>query len=333
METKHGWKQAVHDRYHELKSMGETFFPYVVFKDVVAITIVFAALVCLSIYFPPHLEVLADPTEKNYNPRPEWYFLFLFQMLKYVPPQFETIAIVVVPATLVGLLFLLPFIDRYSHRHPFDRPFITGLGVIGVAGMVYLGVEGYRAPLTNPTVEKNPQEIEGQRLFSSLRCQSCHSIAGNGGIIAPALDMVGSRRDKEWLAEHFRDPQKVFPGTKMPNFGLLDEEVRALVVYMSSLGGGSFTPKAPELFEENCSTCHKIGDVGEDLGYPGSDLSRVGLYREQGWLLKYIENPEKVDPKAAMTEFASILTHDEIEDLARYLSAQRAAPKRSSEKQ
>lgn len=321
METnnKHVWKQAVHDRYHELKSMGEAFFPYVVLKDVIAITIVFAVLVFLSIYLPPNLEVLADPTDKNYNPRPEWYFLFLFQLLKYVPPKLETIAIVFIPAGLIGFLFLLPFIDRYSHRHPFDRPFITGLGIIGVLGMVYLGVEGYRAPLTNPIVEKNPQEIEGQRLYSSLRCQSCHSIAGKGGIIAPALDAVGSRKNKEWLIDHFKNPQKVSPGSVMPNFGLLDIEINNLVVYMSSLAGGSFSPKAPELFKENCATCHKLGNVGEDLG---PNLSSIGQYREQGWLKTYIENPEKVDPKASMPAFADSLTHEQIEDLARYLSTQ-----------
>lgn len=324
METKHNWKQTVHDRYYELKSMGESFFPYVVFKDVIAITIVFAVLIGLSIYLPPHQEALADPTDKNYNPRPEWYFLFLFEMLKYVPPELETVAIVVIPAILVGSLFMLPFFDRFAHRHPFDRPVITGLGIIVVLGIVYLGVEGYRAPLTNPIVEKNPQEIEGQRLFTELRCRSCHSISGKGGVIAPALDTVGSRQSKEWLAEHFRNPQKVTPGSVMPNFGLLDEEIKSLVVYMSSLGGGSFSPKAPELFKENCVTCHKIGDVGEDIG---PDLSGVGTYREQGWLLKYIEDPTKIDLNASMPGFIDTLKPEEIEDLARYLSAQRGIPR------
>lgn len=323
METnKNGWKQIVHDRYQELKSMGESFFPYIVYKDVIAITIVFAVLVFLSIKMPPQLEVLADPTDKTYNPRPEWYFLFLFQMLKYFPGWLETIAVVVVPAALIGILFLLPFFDRFDHRHPFDRPVITGLGVVAVVGMVYLGIQGYRAPLTNPIVEKNPQEVEGQRIyFEKVRCQNCHSINGRGGTIAPALDTVGSRRDKEWLANHFRDPQKASPGSKMPNFGLLDNEIESLVVYMSSLGGGSFTSKAPGLFKENCSTCHKIGGDGEDIG---PDLSGVGQYKQTAELIQYINNPAKVDPNAMMPSFADSLSRAEIEDLARYLSAQRS---------
>lgn len=325
METrpgnKHSWKQIVLERYHELKSMGESFFPYIVFKDVIAITVVFTVLVSLSIKQPPYLEVLADPTDKTYNPRPEWYFLFLFQMLKYFPGWLETIAVVVIPAAIIGFLILLPFIDGGSHRHPFDRPFITGLGAIAVIGMFYLGIEGYRAPLTNPVVEKNVQEVEGQRIyFEKVRCQNCHSINGRGGTIAPALDTVGSRRDKGWLVNHFNDPQKVTPGSAMPNFGLLDNEVEALVVYMSSLGGASFTTKAPVLFEENCSACHKIGKNGGDVA---PDLSGIGQYRDQAWMKIYIENPEKVDPKTSMPGFKDSLSNEQIEDLSRYLSAQR----------
>ena len=106
----------------------------------------------------------------------------------------------------------------------------------------------------------------------------------------------------------------------MPNFGLLDKEVEALVVYMSSLGGGSFTPKASELFKENCSVCHKLGDTGEDLG---PDLSQVGQYRDQEWLARYIAHPEKIDPNGSMPAFADIITPEQIEDLSRFLAAQR----------
>jgi len=320
------WKQEVQSRYYELKGLGKPFFPYIVFKDMVAIALVFAWLVALSVYKGADLETMADPTDTTSNPRPEWPFLFLFQLLKYIPPQFETVAVVIIPAVIVSFLILLPFLDRGPKRHPFDRPFIIGLGVIGITGAVYLGIQGYLSPLTNPIVEKNVQVIEGKRLFTDMRCQSCHSIGGRGGMVGPVLDMVGSRRDKEWLTEHFRNPQKMFPGSQMPNFGLLGKEIEALAVYMSSLSGGSFTSEAPALFQEHCSSCHKIGDVGEDLG---PDLSQVGLHYEQEWLARYIAHPEKIEPKTAMEVYADILTPEQIEDLARYLSAQcRVAPKK-----
>lgn len=323
--NQHSWKQAVHNRYHEFKLMGESFFPYVIYKDAIVMAIVITVLSFLSIFFPPVLESVADPTDKNSNPRPDWPFLFFFQLLKYIPPQFETIAIILIPTALLAILFGVPFLDRYAHRHPADRPYIVGFGLVLVTVIVFLGVQGYRAPFTNPIVEKNRQEIMGQRIyFEKVRCQICHSINGKGGIAGPALDTVGSRRNKKWLTDHFRNPQKVSPNTTMPNFGLLDEEIQALVVYMSSLGGGSFSPKAPELFKENCAACHKIGNEGEDLV---SDLSDIGRYKQLGELTNYINNPKAVDPKAEMDGFGDSLSKTEIEDLARYLSAQRGQAK------
>lgn len=324
MKTENDWKLEVQHRYSELKNLGKSFFPYVVFKDMVVITLVFTGLVALSLYDGVHLEILADPTDTTYNPRPEWYFLFIFQLLKYFPGSLEVVAVVVIPLIIISFLVFLPFIDRGSKRHPLDRPFITGIGIIGIVGAVYLSVQGYYSPLTNPIVKKNPQALEGRRLFVDMRCQSCHSIGGRGGTVGPALDTVGSRQSKEWLTDHFRDPQKMFPSTKMPDFGLLDKEIEALVVYMSSLGGGSFTPEAPALFKEYCADCHKIGDIGEDL-FPESNLSQIGQHREQEWIVRVIAHPESIKPDTGMPIFADILTPEQIEDLSRYLSAQRGA--------
>lgn len=329
MEIKNNWKQDVQRRYLELKNLGKSFFPYVVFKDILAIVLVFAGLVTLSLYAGIHLETLADPTDTTYNPRPEWYFLFLFELLKYFPGSLEIVAVVVIPLVIIGFLISLPFIDKGPKRHPLDRPFITGLGLIGIVGAIYLGIQGYRSPLTNSVVEKDYQILEGQRIYGELRCQSCHSIGGRGGIVAPPLDTVGSRRNREWLTNHFRNPQDLSPGSVMPNFGLLDKEIEALVIYMGSLGGGSFTTEAPVIFQEHCSSCHKLGNTGEEIG---PDLSQVGQYREQGWLLKYIENPEKIDPNASMPAFGDILTPTQIEDLSRYLAAQRGIASKKSQK-
>jgi cytochrome c2 len=146
---------------------------------------------------------------------------------------------------------------------------------------VVLTIQGSQTPLTNPIVQKDPLITEGKRLFTDLHCQYCHSLNGQGGSVGPALDEVGLRRNRDWLAAHFRDPKKVTPGTKMPNFNLLDGEVEALVAYMSSLGGGSFSAQAPRLFEENCATCHKFHGVGEDIG---PDLSHIGQGRDADYI-------------------------------------------------
>lgn len=314
------WKAAVDKRYHDLKDRGVPFFPDIVFKDIVAIVILFAVLAALAYFKGAGLEDMADPTATDYNPRPEWYFLFLFQFLKYVPGKAEALATSVLPGLAVLVLFLMPFLDRGAKRHPLDRKFWSGLGLAVMGGIIFLTVQGLRAPDTNVTIPKNPLVVQGRRLFTELRCASCHSIDGHGGIVGPTLDQAGSRRGKEWIELHFRNPQAMTPGSKMPNFKLLDSEVEALTAYILSLEGGAYSAEAPKLFEDQCMTCHMINGKGDDSG---PDLSLEGKTREQGWIEIYIREPEKIYAESAMPGFAKDLTPEQIEDLARFVAAQR----------
>lgn len=319
------WKDAYHKRYAELKAQGKSFFPYIVAKDLVVCAAIFFIVAGLALFYGAHLEDLADPTDNTYNPRPEWYFLFMYELLKYFPGSWEPIAAVVLPTVGIGALLFLPFLDGGPKRHPLDRKGVVGAGLAALAAVIYLGIQGYRSPLTNPVVKHDPAVLEGKRMYRELRCQYCHSIGGRGGVVGPELDTIGSRRNRDWLVDHFRNPQKLKPGSAMPNFGLLDQEIEGLVSYMSSLGGGAYTTDAPRLFTEHCASCHRIGKEGEDSG---PDLSRVGQYREPAWLAEYLKDPAKMNKDAAMPGFAETLTPAQIEDLARYLAAQRGgAPK------
>ena len=161
--------------------------------------------------------------------------------------------------------------------------------------------------------------MEGKRLYGDLHCEYCHTLHGHGGTVGPVLDEVGIRRNQDWLANHFRNPKKVTPGTKMPNFNLLDGEVESLVAYMSTLGAGTFTAKAPGLFEENCATCHKFHGVGEEIA---TDLTHIAGVRDADYIAAYIKDPIKLNPVAAMQGFSDQLTADQIKDLANYLYQQ-----------
>jgi mono/diheme cytochrome c family protein len=195
----------------------------------------------------------------------------------------------------------------------------TGVGILAMIGLVVLTVLGAQSPLTNPMVKKDPLIVEGKKLFDSFHCLYCHSLKGQGGSVGPALDNVGMRRNREWLAAHFRDPKKMTPGTKMPNFKMMDSEVEALVAYMSSLGGGTFTAEAPRLFEDNCASCHKFQGVGEEIG---PDLSHIGQGRDADFIAAYIKDPVQLNKDAAMQGFADQLTANQIQDLANYLYQQ-----------
>ena len=128
------WHKKYKERYAKLKASGKPFFPYAVAKDTLVAFLILCGLCALAWHYGAKLEDLADPTDATYNPRPEWYFLFLFQTLKFFPGRLESIAAILLPGLGLGLLILLPFLDRGPERHPFDRPFWTLLGVLTLGG-------------------------------------------------------------------------------------------------------------------------------------------------------------------------------------------------------
>ena len=110
------------DEYHVQKEAGEPFYPYSLSKDAAAALIVFVAIIVLAWRFPAEVGQFPDPTDTNYNPLPEWYFLFLFQFLKYFPGSLEPVVAVVLPSLAILGLLVLPFVDLRLLRNPLDCP-------------------------------------------------------------------------------------------------------------------------------------------------------------------------------------------------------------------
>src|SRR5436190_20769047 len=109
--------------YYILKNQGKPFFPYAVLKDSVMAAIVLVVIILLSLFLGAELGPKADPTTTTYTPRPEWYFFFLFELLRVVkPPALVFIATMGIPTVCLVLLLLLPFYDRGPERHPLRRP-------------------------------------------------------------------------------------------------------------------------------------------------------------------------------------------------------------------
>lgn len=318
------WKVKFRQRYEELKKAGKPFFPNIIFKDTVAVLVVFIALLIVVFLLPAPLEEIADPTDNTYNPRPDWYFLFLFQALKLFPGSLEAVAAIILPTLVLIFLLLLPFIDRGSKRHPFDRPILTFAGLMAIAVVATLTYTGFKSPLLNPVVPKDAMVLAGQRLYQNLRCPYCHSINGKGGLFAPDLSTVGARRDASWLAEHFRDPQSASPGSLMPRLNLLPEEIDQMVAFMGTLGGaGPFTKEAPQLFVEHCSACHNLDGQGGDTG---PELTTIRTYRDKAAVYTYIRDPASMNPGSIMPGFQNVLTDAQIEDLSRYLMSSQRKP-------
>jgi menaquinol-cytochrome c reductase cytochrome b/c subunit len=120
--------------YYLFKTQGKPFFPYAVLKDSVMAAIVLVVIILLSIFLGAELGPKADPTTTTYTPRPEWYFFFLFELLRVVkPPALVFIATVGIPTICLILLILLPFIDRNPERNPLKRPIATLAGIAVIA--------------------------------------------------------------------------------------------------------------------------------------------------------------------------------------------------------
>jgi len=213
----------------------EPLFPNQLFKDSIFMLVVFLALASFAIMFPAPLEPQADPTDSTYNPRPEWYFYFVFQMLRIFEGKYEVVGTVVLPTIAVIGLILLPFLDRDPERSPRKRTIVMIVAGLAVVLVGVLTIMGARAPIVNAPAVTSPSVLAGRILYDKNGCAACHSVHGKGGKVGPELTHVGSRRDADWLLRHFKDPQAMSPGSLMPKVMLQEKELNELTEYMMSL--------------------------------------------------------------------------------------------------
>jgi cbb3-type cytochrome oxidase cytochrome c subunit len=147
--------------------------------------------------------------------------------------------------------------------------------------------------------------------------------------VGPDLALAIPAHDDAWTRAHFRNPQGVVPGSVMPAMGLLESEVDSLTAYVDELrGGGPYSEQAPRLARRYCSECHRIAGRGGDKG---PDLSAIGDARTRSFLHRYTEDPSGLLESSHMPALLAPegpLTHAQIEDIARYLAAQRSTASR-----
>src|SRR6059058_3387778 len=181
--------------YSVLKSQGKPFFPYAVAKDSLMAVIVMLAIILMSLTLGAELGPKADPTTTTYVPRPEWYFFFLFELLRVIkPPELVPLATIGVPTICMILLFLLPFYDRSPERRPERRPIATAAGIFTIAAMAYLTYLGASAGSPNEIDMKVAARFEpGKMVVAQSGCLACHKIGENGGTLGPDLTHIGDR--------------------------------------------------------------------------------------------------------------------------------------------
>ena len=247
---------------------GKPFYPYAMFHDTVMSLVVVAVIVGLAClwYFTsgeapgdsgvlgPRYTDESDPGTISFTPRPDWYFYFLFYLLRIFKwPESVFLATVGIPTILLILLFLVPFYDRRRERRIARRPVAVVAALLVIASMgvlTYKGAVAKEALASEnlaqvPAWQKQqnlPQDaLPGARIFASLTCLNCHSYLGTGGGFAgaPDLSAEGSKgRGIQFQIDHLKCPSCVNPGSPMPSFAALtDQQLRQLAVFLEASKG------------------------------------------------------------------------------------------------
>jgi ubiquinol-cytochrome c reductase cytochrome b subunit len=211
------------------------FYPNHLFVEAAVAFFVLLVLVVLALIWQTPLEDIADPSDSAYVPRPEWYFLFYFQLLKYFKGALTVVGTFVLPVLTGVLLILWPFLDRSEETRLSKRPRSVVLGIGVVLAMVLLTVvavvEDSDLRMDLPPIQEQ-QLAEGEDLFNRF-CILCHSMHGKGGFMAPDLTQVGARVNRVYIERVMITPQIVSQTTIMSKIPLSDEERHAISAFLS----------------------------------------------------------------------------------------------------
>jgi menaquinol-cytochrome c reductase cytochrome b/c subunit len=220
--------------YALLKSQGKPFFPYAVAKDSVMAVVVLAVIITLSIVLGAELGPKVDPTTTTYTPRPEWYFFFLFELLRVIKPsEFTQAATIGIPTLCLILLILLPFYDRGPERRPERRPIATAAGIFTIVAMGYLTLLGANAGSPNEIDMKVAKKYEaGKLVMAQSGCLACHKVGENGNDgPGPHLTTIADRLPKAAIRRTLENPT-----APMPSYaGLPEDKKTALVDFLAQL--------------------------------------------------------------------------------------------------
>ena len=234
--------------YAILKSQGKPFFPYAVAKDGAMACVVLLVIILLSLFLGAELGPKADPTTTTYTPRPEWYFFFLFELLRVVkPPEFVALATIGIPTICMILLFLLPFYDRSPERRPERRPIAVLTSILVIGAMAYLTEEGAKTGPPTQIDMPTPAAVKaegaavvrqyeaGRQVMAQSGCLACHKIGENGNDgPGPHLTDIGDKLQPAAIRRTLDNPT-----APMPSFKSLQqnkpEQFKELVAFLGRL--------------------------------------------------------------------------------------------------
>jgi menaquinol-cytochrome c reductase cytochrome b/c subunit len=267
------WRRQFAKYKEDVKKRGKPFYPYAMFEDTVMSLVVVSVIIGLAAvwYFTsgsdpntcgsgdscllgPRYSEPADPATTNFVPRPDWYFYFLFYLLRIFKwPDSVILGTVGIPTVLLIIAFLLPFIDRRMERRLTRRPVAVIGAILVVVSMGVLTYKGATAKeaLASEVVQAvptwaqrqgfggNADAVAGAKIFASSGCTACHTYLGTGSSNqgAPDLSAEGTKgRNKQFFMQYIKDPSK-FGNNVMPKFGFDDQQLSQLAAFLMASKG------------------------------------------------------------------------------------------------
>ena len=225
---------------------GIPFVPAAIGKDIVFSGVILLAISACALFFGPFGPAgPPDPTIIQSSPKPDFFFLWLFALLSYLPPSAETPILIIGPAIGLAFLFALPFISGEGEKSWKKRP-IAVLTIILLAGalgsLTQLGLHTPWSPVMDAwsaepipdslLAHRTPLERQGALVFKAKQCHNCHTLGDQGGKRGPALDSVAVRLTQDQLIR-----QVIQGGGNMPAYGknMSPAETTAVVAFMQTL--------------------------------------------------------------------------------------------------
>ena len=267
-------RRRIFQQYKEdVKERGKPFFPYAMWHDTIMSFVVIVVIIGLSVVWkystpgnhhttePGWLGKLyddpADPGTTNFVPRPDWYFYFLFYLLRIFKwPDSVLLGTIGIPTIALVLLLAMPFIDLRPERRLSRRPVAIVASILVVISMGVLTYKGATAKesLGTELVAKvpswaktqgfsnNQEALAGARTFAVSGCLNCHTYLGVGGGFAgaPNLSAEGAKnKGIDFQIRHLKNPASVNPGSPMPSFaGLGETRLKQVATFLEASKGG-----------------------------------------------------------------------------------------------
>jgi quinol-cytochrome oxidoreductase complex cytochrome b subunit/mono/diheme cytochrome c family protein len=247
----------------------EPFYPRQVLMDLSLTALLLIGLGAMAFFIAMPLGPAADPANAQYVPRPDWYYLPIFQWLKYWHGAASVVGVLIIPTILAVALIALPFLDRSVERRPWKRPIAMGAYAFVVFGLVGLGLRSEYQDQHDPGVARqlarqkteedeymrkpfepdlssaslaaanvalaDPLAAKGKTIFEAQSCNACHGDSGIGTAAAPALVGISAKFPSDQLANLLQYPTAKMTAGGMSSVDLPPDDVKALIAYVESL--------------------------------------------------------------------------------------------------